>query len=317
MTIKAGAGDDTVTLAAAPANGTGKVVSLDGGADIDTLAVTGNVDLSAVTGTLTITGFEALDIAAGTTLTFSNTQFDAAFGKNDVTVTGHKTGTLAIVAASNDGETINLSSVTTSAVAKDTADVTITGGYGDDIITTNAGYGATVTAGEGDDTITLTSSDYTDTVVFSAFDDNGTDTINGFKVGADGDVLDLDSTNTAANAGYAGNFVGTAKTSGAEQVMVDDTAYVVHLDEAIASVDFTSTDGFAKVFAASGTAISTTVKTTGAKNLVIVQGTDATQLLVTDADDNTTLANTEVTCIGILMGVTAEDAFVDDNIANG
>lgn len=82
-TVNAGAGNDLVAVLA-QANGS----HVNGGADTDTLRIaSGSVTLG------TITGFEAIDMTAGTTLTLTGSQFTGGFAKNSA-LSG--TGTIVV-----------------------------------------------------------------------------------------------------------------------------------------------------------------------------------------------------------------------------
>ncbi|MFM5948850.1 MAG: beta strand repeat-containing protein [Novosphingobium sp.] len=91
-TVDAGAGNDLVVVGNSGISANGSHVN--GGADTDMLRIaSGSVTLG------TITGFEAIDMTAGTTLNLTNAQFTGGFATNSA-LSG--TGTIAVTMAAGD-----------------------------------------------------------------------------------------------------------------------------------------------------------------------------------------------------------------------
>ena len=159
-----------------------------------------------------------------------------------------------------------------------------------------------IIAGEGDDTVNATagndtisfaeSTAKTDTYVSAASATaNGVDTITGF---GSGDVLNFDA--------FLGTIAGTADFALAATggvAAVADTIYGVTVAGAIAGKDYGGAD-FAEIFAAGAEITTVSVAAAGKKHIVIVDGTDITQIyFVDDSSTNNIIAN-EVTLIGTL-----------------
>src|SRR5690606_21308767 len=111
---------------------------------------------------------------------------------------------------------------------------------------------------------------------------NGADTIIGFNVGAiaaGGDVLDVAGQLTGITV--AAISANITNVTGA-QAVADDSIYTVNFNAAIDGKNFATTD-FADLFAAAGKAFSTTTAAGGAQSVILVQGTDQTQIYYVDS----------------------------------
>lgn len=205
---------------------------------------------------------------------------------------------------------------------------TINGGGGNDII--NAGSGNdiinggsgnnSITGGSGDDTITITSGNV-DTLIFGTtgvLNNNGKDTITGFTAGtsATADILNFGAFVSVADT--AATAIITLNATSAADVGVAATAAnsILVLDRgiAIAAENYSSATDFAKVFA--NTAAVSLTATAGATKILVVQGTDQTQIYAIDTARDGTGANVtadDVVLVGVLTDVTNINAFVAAN----
>ena len=203
----------------------------------------------------------------------------------------------------------------------------ISGGAGNDIIdggsgndTIDGGTGNnTITGGSGNDTIAANGT--VDTIVFNAvglISPNGKDTITGFDAGtgAGADILNVSAALNVAGVATAATALTTLTAAGAADFggAVSTAANaVVILDraQAISGQDYSSAADFAKVFGATS-AIATTQSATAAHKLLVVQGTDQTQLYIVQADRDGTDINitaNDVVFVGVLSDVTNTTAF--------
>lgn len=208
LNIETGAGDDTVELTAT--SGTSGKIVLQFGEGNDTLKLhdTGtNADFSSAD--LTITGLE--NIIVGTQGASFNAAQLSGQTLNIMSEAGAKTEILSLTGTAN-ADTIDLSGFTVSEIAKTYASVKVDGGV-------------------GDDNIMLGSGDFS--VVLSAKDTNGVDTVTGFNKGdtlsfADATgaatVLDMSSYTTLDNAL---NNMGTTVADTAYTFSVSGETYVV------------------------------------------------------------------------------------------
>jgi len=313
-TIDGKGGSNTVALAAA-VDLTSNVVSF---ANIQTLQLdSGNANVlaaSQVTG-LTLTAFGGdfkVTQTDGTSVNLSGMTGDATKTVTIDVAAGVQSVNQTIVGAKGLINTIDL-----SAGLSGTAKANITGGDKADTLkgfdnadTISGGVGKdSITGGKGNDV--LTGGDNSDTFVFaSSGANNGKDTITDFTVGVDGDVLDV----AGFDAGFTVSALTSTTATGATQG-ADNAIYVVNFGGAIASKVFggASAANFADLFAASGKFMSTT---TGGDNqfVLVVQGTDQTQILFVDSGD-TAVADTEVSVVGILSNVTSAATFDISNFA--
>lgn len=226
-TVTGGAGNDLFALSSG-ANGS----FLNGGADTDTLRVTsGSVTLGS------ITGFEAINMTAGTTLNLTNAQFTGGFATNSA-LSG--TGTIAVTMAAGDvffatgmsssvNITFNITGSTGIDVIKSALGAVnfINGGDGIDQIR-GGNIGDTIIGGLGDDKIMglgdadlLTGGDGADQFRYLFTGDSGTgagaDQILDFLAGTD----KLDFRVLDANPNIAGRqaltYVGTGAFSATGQ----------------------------------------------------------------------------------------------------
>lgn len=190
----------------------------------------------------------------------------------------------------------------------------IVGGSGADKIVAGAGDDS-ITGGGGNDELDI-SGGGSDTIVFGATGAaNGSDKIVGFSVGAvaaGGDVLDVAGTLTGITATTIS--ANLTNLTGA-QAVADDSIYTVNFNAAINGKNFATTD-FASLFAATGKTFSTT--TAGAaQSVIVLQGTDETQVYYVDsaAGTATAIEAGEVALIATLTGVTNAMTFVNANFA--
>ncbi|SDB13881.1 calcium-binding protein [Bauldia litoralis] len=216
-TVYGGAGDDILVVDGADAVA-GE--TYDGGADTDTLSISGTADFTGST----ITSIEKL--AMGSSATFTSDQLGAGLSSTlEVTGTNGNTDTVTVkvLAAATGGDlTVDLSGWTFvdwlpvadsdlividgSAVVDDTKDQVLTGTSQNDTITGGAGED-TIVGGAGDDTLTgggsadtLTGGLGADTVYGGAGDDilvvDGADAVAGetYDGGADTDTLSVSGT---------------------------------------------------------------------------------------------------------------------------
>lgn len=176
----------------------------------------------------------------------------------------------------------------------------INGGAGNDTIDTGTGNN-TVTGGAGNDTIALNGT--IDTVIFNGVglvDANGKDTITGFDAGtgAGADILNVFA-QTAVGGGAAvatGTVTLTAAGAldfGATANTTANAVMVLDRGQAIAGQDYSTAADFAKVFGGTS-AIHTTQTTSAGANdarVLVVQGTDQTQIYFVDANRDGTDTN--------------------------
>ena len=178
----------------------------------------------------------------------------------------------------------------------------IKGGAGDDTI---RGLG-------GNDTIDLTTGGR-DIVVFSATAAlNGRDSITAFSTaaGANQDVL-----NVAQFITTPASVTAIASLTGAAS-LANNSISIVNAGGAIGGKVYGGAD-FGDLFAATGKVFADTVLG-GARGVVVVQGTDQTQVLFVDAalnGANTNVQSTDVSVVGVLSGVTSASTFVIGNFA--
>jgi len=135
---------------------------------------------------------------------------------------------------------------------------------------------------------------------------NGLDTITDFTVGTGNDVIDVDAFLGTVPSSLTANNVLTANTG-----IANDTIYTVDFNAAIAGKDFGGGD-FSDLFATTGKAFSTTVSATTDNAVIVVQGTDETQIYYVDAS-STTLTNSMVAEVATLSSVDNLDTFVATN----
>ena len=131
--LSGGSGNDRLKI-----NASGSGSSIDGGTDIDTLEVSGAVSLGS------IASVEAIDLAAGATLTLTGTQFDTGLAVNSA-ITGN--GSLTI----NMDAGVNFFATLMSFAAG--VGVTVNGTSGIDVIKGALGAAITVNGGDGIDQI--------------------------------------------------------------------------------------------------------------------------------------------------------------------
>ena len=234
-------------------------------------------------------------LAAGQEIDNDAAKADAVFTLNNgvdfnAAASTNTTGGITITAAGN----ANASTI----VGTDQADV-ITGSTAGD----------SITGGPGDDIISLGIDTAVDTVFFGAHSAlNGLDTITNFTVGPGGDVLDLGTSPNFLT--YGGAFV--ALGAAANQSVANDAVYVINAGEAINAKDYGGAD-FGDIFAAGGKPINTT-SFVNHNTLVVVQGTDETQLLYLSGGAGVFTA-AQVVQVAVLDGVNNAVTFDNANFA--
>lgn len=184
-------------------------------------------------------------------------------------------------------------------IAGSTSADVITGGSGNDVI---RGLG-------GNDVIDLTKGGK-DTVVLEATG-NGKDSITGFSAGNGGDVLDVGT--TSAFITTPPSLTTITSLTGAASIS-DNSIIIVNFGAAIAGKNFAGADfgdlfGTGKVFSTTGTATTEAV--------IVVQGTDQTQVLYADIDSgtNTMWESGDIQVVGVLTDVTNAATFHITNFA--
>lgn len=295
-------------------------------------AAVGQLDL---TNTSNATGLALANSVDSTGLTGTGSiDFDAsgrtgAASLQDITVKlGGQGGSVILTAGGNDTVEGGLGNdnITTGG-----GNDVITGGGGNDTIDAGAGNDTidggtgnnTITGGSGDDTITLNGT--VDTVVFNgvgAVSPNGKDTITGFDVGTGtgADILNVSAgLNVAGGATAATAIVNLTATGAADFGGAVSTAanaiQVLDRGIAIAGENYSSTADFGKVFGA-GAAIAVTQTATAGHKLLVVQGTDQTQLYFVQADrdgTDTNITTGDVVLVGVLDDVANVNAFAAGN----
>lgn len=200
----------------------------------------------------------------------------------------------------------------------------INGGAGNDTIDTGTGNN-TVTGGSGNDTIALNGT--IDTVVFNGVGlvgANGKDTITGFDAGtgAGADILNVHAHTAVGGAAAAATGTVTLTAAGALNFgnvasTTANTVLILDRAQAISGQDYSTAADFAKVFGATS-AIHTTQLTsaTTEARLLVVQGTDQTQLYFVDAGrdgTDTDITTNDVVLVGVLTDVTNTTAFAAGN----
>ena len=162
---------------------------------------------------------------------------------------------------------------------------------------------STITGAAGADSLTGGA----DTFVFAATAaNNGDDTITDFTVGAGNDVLDVSAFITISDV--------TALADDAEQVLAagtDDDVFVVDFDGAIGALDFGGGD-FGDLFGA-GKAFLTDDPAAAISNVIVVQGTDETQVYYLNDAGGAVIQAGDVTQVATLDNVVNTDTFVAAN----
>lgn len=228
-------------------------------------------------------------------------------------LTGAKDLSIGTGGANNGGLTASGSGGFTTAMTFDasafTGKLTINGSTSADTI--KGGTGNDVIRGlGGNDTIDLTSGG-SDTVTFSASASlNGRDTISGFAAGANQDVLNVGSFITTPGS------LNTVVSLTGAVTLVTNTISIVNVGAAISGKAYGAGD-FGDLFAAAGKVFSDTTAAS-AKAVVVVQGTDQSQVLFVDAalnGANTNVQAGDVVVVGVLSGLSNASTFVVGNFA--
>lgn len=288
------------------------------------LALVSTVDASGMTSTGAIT-FSAAG-RTGTAASEAITVKTASLGASTITTSGGAdtiTGGAGVETV--DGGAGN-DSISTGA-----GNDSITGGSGNDSIDAGSGNN-TISAGAGDDTITL-SSGTADRLTFSAVgvvSPNGKDTITGFTAGtaAGADSMNFDAFTGDLNGGGAASTTVTALitltatgnrdlgAAGDDGSSAGTTVMVLNANTAISAKNYSSAADFGDVFAAAGKVINTTVSalasTDNRETVMIVQGTDQTQIYFIDVGrdgTNTNITTNDVQLVAVLSDVTNTATF--------
>lgn len=209
----------------------------------------------------------------------------------------------------------------------------IDGGSGNDTIDAGAGNNS-ITGGAGDDAITITSGTV-DTVVFGgigAVNPNGKDTITGFTAGSGSGADKLNFTAHVGNGGVAATgIIALSATGGLDVGDIDglgadagsttaNSVLVLDRGLAIGAENYSSATDFAKIFAGSAaiktTALGAFAAPTSSQTVLVVQGTDQTQIYAIDtARDGvaTNITADDVVLVGVLTDTTNVSAFANGN----
>lgn len=323
-TYNTGAGDDTINATAAQLNTAAQYNTIDGGADTDTLNITGGGTLTLVDNNLSkISGIEKIVVATTTTndqnITtggFFNIAFQAA--GVDLTTTS-STGNIVIdmnsftgattlastTAAGNSTITTGTgSAIATVTTTSTTGNAVITTGTGADVIAITASGAAAhiVISGAGDDTITFTGNTATATVTGGA----GADVITLGAAGAAEVVVigNTDSGITLATADTVKTF-----TSGEDSLQLGSNGSATantgnYVESSSVSADF------ATALAAANVALSTLAGTSAASELYSFQADATNGYLFNDTDGNGVVDQ-----VVVLTGITAANFAHTDIIA--
>ena len=185
------------------------------------------------------------------------------------------------------------------------ADVTFNGGIGNDEFTGSGAKNNTVNISNGGaDTVKLGAN----TVATV-----GTTTIKGFTMGTEANVADTFDVNTISGGTFAYGTEVTKSDSWTE--IATQQLYRVEYGKAIASLDFSSKDDFAKLFGElekDGTAFRDNV-TSAVDSLLVIEGTDQTQIYLVNAAAAGDLTRDNVALVAVLDGVTADASFDASN----
>jgi hypothetical protein len=317
-----GSGDDSFTSGGASA------IKVTAGAGIDTLALAA-ADYSGQT--LTISGFEIITSAGASTTLAGSHLTGQSYALNG--------GAFIVAAQSGTGETVNLSDIGSSVsltlngaagadtlTGSSTSDTTINAGNGNDTVT--AGSGAdSIAAGAGNDTVTAGNG------ADAVYGSTGADTINLSETIAAADHVIYGTILDGSAAGAAaGTFTGydvitgfsltndivqfdDAGTSTAAQVLdqsavttaLIDAAFVVKSTAAtlaandLADSEFTDVD--AVVDFLNGGGYTTTNTGTAEVELVAVTFSDFTALYVVNNDTTDAAVASEVTLLGTVDAI--------------
>lgn len=221
---------------------------------------------------------------------------------SSVDASGNTAGVAVSVAGASQGILITGTDKADLIIGGDGADKIIAGA-GDDVITGGKGNDIIDISGGGSNTINFE----------STAADNGKDTITGFNTGAlasGGDVLAI----TGFSGGAAGVISANLTNLTGNQALANNSLYTVNYNAAISAKDFGGAD-FADMFAAAGKVFSTTVGAAGDHGVVVIQGTDVTQIYYVNSGADTTISAGEVVLVGVLDGITNVDTFIGDNFA--
>lgn len=319
----AGAGNDTLVLATEGADISGSKVTLS---SVETIKVATDTDTDLTTATATL----AASNLSGSTLTVKAASYDA---NNSIAIKGAATTTTIDLSGVTIDQSITagIARVYIDAAANTTTSQTITGTAvadwitgGDKADTIFGGKGEDViTGGEGNDIIDLTEAtadQVKDLVTFIARDDNGSDTIKGFKSGTDQlNLFGQAETTVGTGTGAAVvDFFATALTAGASAYVLGAgtsakttaTADVLVISTTLSSNGNLAlgTDGTELLKALSSTSTAATQITAANSGddfyLVAYQNGNAYLYQVTNGADTAVIAS-EIKLIGTLEGITA------------
>lgn len=326
VTVKSGT---AVTLAADTGNG-GVTLEVGGVGTSDTVTLNmAGFDFDGATADGT-TGIETLNINTGSTVT------NAATFADTLTMTPSAGGTTGIVASGANALTftgvVTTASIDASALtgvltvtAAPANAINIKGGSGADVITGSTaadqitgGNGAdNITSGTGADSIILTETiaavDTIVTTIGGAYTTAAADVIQGFTVGASGDILQIDISDSTAIAALGVVAAGDGTTAIAGDLVLKTMTKgtgvtLAATDEAVvisgAFVD--SADLLTSIGTGAGIITKSTTNTT-TNGLIVVwnDGTNTYVSAVADAGNDAamTTADLSITNIAILTGV--------------
>jgi hypothetical protein len=281
LTIDDGlAAKNTITLANLSAPG----VETINFKTVDNLTITTLVGGPLALTNMNITGGGNVNITTGALALNVNTQINATGETGTVTIN-------ASAATANGAAILGSLTKVNTITGTNQAD-NISGGSAND----------TITGGNGNDTIDI-SQGGSDVLKFGAFGANGKDTITGFSVGATasgGDVMNFNAFDAALNVAAP---VSVSNLTGAAAIAAD-AVEVVAFGAALAGKDFSGAD-FATLFGA-GKVFSATPAVNGEKALIIVTGTDQTQVYeASDVNTAGTWEAADLNLVGVLNGVTS------------
>ncbi|SEQ51506.1 hypothetical protein SAMN05421693_1426, partial [Ectothiorhodospira magna] len=306
VTMTFGANNGTLDIAGA----TAKNVNIDASAVIAsglTGASFGNTT-TVTAETATVKGANLGDnsvtfVANGTEHTLNYTggiKNDAVVITSTAAETSKIKGTIALGDTGTDtlivGGLTNTAGVATKV---DLSELVMTGATTDKLITINAGAATALSEirlSQYDDTVNLRAAqNASDKIFFNDAGKTGLNTINGFVGGsASADILNFNAFITPASA----SVLGDASNPGA--AIANNTVYRIDANTAITNKDFGGAN-FGELFVGSGSGfLSTAGAAANAKAVLLVRGTDRTEVYYVTNNGDTTITADEVTLVGIV-----------------